>query len=487
MDRDDSICFLLGNAPKQIRCTEPSMTVLQYLRQKERMTGTKEGCAEGDCGACTVVIGSLEQGAIRYEAVNSCIMFLPFLHGKQLIAVEHLCDRDGTMHPVQQAMVDEHGSQCGFCTPGFVMSMFAMVHNRVKPDKASVDNAIAGNLCRCTGYVPIVRAARSVLSAQIHDKFDQREDETIEQLRSLNASKSVRAGSEGKLYFSPSTTNELAQILAQRPNSRIVAGATDVGLWVTKQGRSLGTIVYIGAIDSLKQVTVENAAIRMGAGVSVSRAMDVISQHYPSMKQLFDRYGSVQIRNLATIGGNVANGSPIGDSLPALVALDAKLAIESASGSREISAEEFFIDYGVQDLHRGEFLSQIIIPLPIARQQFRIYKLSKRYHQDISAVCGAFSIVSEQTRKIKSARVCFGGMAPTPRRAFQCEQALVRYGLTQKGIDAAKRALQEDYTPISDFRGSDAYRMHAAGSLVEKFVNEISSAGKQSVWENLHA
>ncbi len=488
MSADDTIRFLLGTTPIEVSCAEPTMTVLQYLRQ-QRMTGTKEGCAEGDCGACTVVIGSQQKGKMQYEAVNSCIMFIPFLHAKQLITVEHLCDHNGQMHPVQQAMVDEHGSQCGFCTPGFVMSMFAMVHNRVNSNKASIDNAIAGNLCRCTGYAPIVSAARKVLSVEVEDKFNQRQDETIEQLENLNAGKAVCAGSQGKLYFAPSTTEELAQVLAQRPQSRIVAGATDVGLWVTKQGRDLGTIVNISAIDSLKQLTVEANAIHIGASVTVARAMEPFAEHYPAMRQLFERFGSVQIRNLATIGGNVANGSPIGDTLPALVALDAKLIITSQSGSREISAEEFFIDYGVQDLKPGEFLSKVIVPLPVAQQYFRIYKLSKRYHQDISAVCGAFSIVRGQAGGIKSARVCFGGMAPTPRRAFNCERVIVREGLTKKGIECARSALQEDYSAISDFRGSAQYRMRVAGNLVEKFANELSSTASaaQSVWGALDA
>ena len=487
MSYSQTVNFLLGFEPRKVGDCSPSMTVLQYLRCVERMTGTKEGCAEGDCGACTVVIGSQSEGKIHYEAVNSCIMFLPFVNGKQLITVEHLKQSDQKLHPVQQAMVEEHGSQCGFCTPGFVMSMFAMFHNRVDTNKESIDNSLAGNLCRCTGYAPIVRATRRMFELLSSDQFDEQEHKTIEQFAKLDAGKSVHIQAFGQEYFAPSTKEELIAVLDEHPDSRIVAGATDVGLWVTKQGRELGTMVYILGVDALRELSVENDRVRIGSAVSVSRAMEVLSRYYPALDELFLRYGSVQIRNLATIGGNVANGSPIGDSLPALVALQAQLVITSSSGSRTVSAEEFFVDYGVQDLNPGEFLEQISVPLPAPGSQFRIYKLSKRYFQDISAVCGAFSVNCDQFGNCDFARICFGGMAATPKRARQCENALVEYGLTKEGVEAAKKAIERDFSPITDFRASADYRLQVAANLVEKFVNDVAFSQSGSVWKTMHA
>ena len=482
-----TIQFLLGHEPREIGDVAPTTTVLQYLRQTERMTGTKEGCAEGDCGACTVALGRCVDGRMHYEAVNSCIMFLPFLNGRQLVTVEHLKQANGQLHPVQRAMVDEHASQCGFCTPGFVMSIFAMAHQQVATDRQTIDDALAGNLCRCTGYVPIVRAARKVLSGRVDDEFSKREQETIENLNRINARRSVRIRVDEKLYLAPTNIAELSQMLDEYPQSSIVAGATDVGLWVTKQGRDLGSVVYIGGVAELKQISVSKNTLSIGAGVTVTRAMQVLSRYYPSMTELFQRYGSVQIRNLATLGGNVANGSPIGDSLPALVALQAQFVVTSKKAERVIQAEDFFIDYGVQDLRPGEFLKQIIIPLPEAGQQFRIYKLSKRFHQDISAVCGAFSLTLKNKTQVISARVCFGGMAPVPQRAKNCEEALVEHGLNARGIDAAGQALERDYDPITDFRGSRAYRSVSAANLVERLINDIQSGQTQTVWTKADA
>ena len=485
MQPGDSINFLLGSQPRSLKSLSPTMSVLDYLRKVEGMTGTKEGCAEGDCGACTVVLAKTDNGGMQYRAVNACIMFVPFLDGHQLITVEHLKDTNGELHPVQQAMVDENGSQCGFCTPGFIMSMFAMYHNQCPPDRLSIDNALAGNLCRCTGYAPIVRAYRKALRAKSEDQFDRQQKESIRQLSQLSQTPSVSMQSNGQQYFAPKSTRELAEILGQHPDSRIVAGATDVGLWVTKLRQKLEKIVYTGAVESLKHITVDDRTIRIGAAVTVSEAMTVLSEHYPSLGELFDRYGSVQIRNLATLGGNVANGSPIGDSLPALVALDAGFVITSSAGSRTVAAEDFFIDYGKQDLNPGEFLERIDVPLPQTGQQFRIYKISKRYHQDISAVCGAFSLILQEGQ-VQSARICYGGMAATPLRARNCERALMESGISDGVADACK-ALEQDFSPISDFRGSADYRMTVAVRLLERMARELSGNSTISVWSDRHA
>ncbi len=486
MQSVNAIRFLLGDQPQTLSNPPPTMTVLEYLRKTEHMTGTKEGCAEGDCGACTVVLGRSAYGKIQYRAVNSCIMFVPFLHGQQLITVEHLKTSDGELHAVQLAMVEEHGSQCGFCTPGFIMSMFAMYHNQCPTDRQSIDNALAGNLCRCTGYAPIVRACRKALKSATGDQFDRRESETLGSLSALDACSSVEINANGQKYFAPRTTDDLAHILESHPESRIVAGATDVGLWVTKQRRYLETVVYTGAVESLIRIDIEDGYIRIGSAVTISDAMAVLAQHYDSLDELFIRYGSDQIRNLATLGGNVANGSPIGDSLPALVALDARLLITSAQNTRTVAAEDFFIDYGKQDLTPGEFLERIDVPLPQERQIFRIFKISKRFHQDISAVCGAFS-VTVRANRVQAARVCYGGMAATPLRARNCETALIGNSLEPKGIEQVRKALDLDFAPITDFRGSSQYRSAVAAGLLERFAHELRSGERISLWQVQHA
>ena len=475
-----SIEFLLGFEPRSLKNGSPTMTVLQYLRNVERMTGTKEGCAEGDCGACTVVLGECRNEKMSYKAVNSCILFVPFLHGKQLITVEHLKQSDGALHPVQQSLVDEHGSQCGFCTPGFVMSMFSMVHNRSDPSKTAIDDALAGNLCRCTGYVPIVRAVRKTLAAFEQDEFDRAENSTLALLSRMH-SQTIYWQNKDQKYMAPRTTTELSEILEQNPQNSIVAGATDVGLWVTKQGRQLETVVYVGSIDSMKEIKRVNGTLQIGAAVSVSDAHRVLAEHYSSLDELFRRYGSVQIRNLATIGGNVANGSPIGDSLPALVALNANLILNSALGSRTLPIEDFFLEYGKQDITSTEYLARIDVPLPSPNQIFRIYKLSKRYHQDISAVCGAFSIIFKES-VVQEVRICYGGMAGTPLRAHHCESALLGNRFSIQNLESAKSALKQDFSPITDFRASAEYRSLVAQNLLDRFANDVLTTNNVTVW-----
>ena len=474
MQDRQSIRFLLGSETRVLTDVLPTTTVLEYLRKVERMTGTKEGCA--------VVIAEDENGKLRYKACNSCIMFVPFLHGKQLITVEHLKDRNEQLHPVQQAMVDQHGSQCGFCTPGFVMSLFGMYHNGCDTNRAAIDDALAGNLCRCTGYAPIVRAARQALHGHHPDQFDHREKHTLRSLSDLDAAPSVHLDLSQQSYYAPATVKELKQILKEKPESRIVAGATDVGLWVTKERKHLDCVISVSDIQALQSISIEKEMIRIGSAVTIAAAMDTLSLYYPSLDELFRRYGSVQVRNQATIGGNVANGSPIGDSLPVLIALDAKLIISSATGSRTLPAEDYFIDYGRQDLRPGEFLERIDLPLPVEGQHFRVYKLSKRFHQDISAVCGAFS-VTLNAGIIQTVRISFGGMAATPRRAFHCEEALIGSPISGDVIDRGLQALQRDFTPITDFRGNSDYRTRVAGNLLERLFDEISGHERPIVWE----
>ncbi len=474
----NAIQFLLGNELRALRNVNPNKTVLNYLRYDEGLTGTKEGCAEGDCGACTVVLGERRNNSsIRYRAVNSCVQFLPTLHGKQLITVEHLSQTNGRLHPVQQAMVENHGSQCGFCTPGFVMSLFALYHENFSIDRETVNDTLAGNLCRCTGYAPIVKAAMGACQGKSKDSFSRNETKTSNMLKEMSSEELVSLTSQSGDYFAPSTCSELETLLAEYPHAVIVAGATDVGLWVTKQHRRVSPIIYIGNIGDLKNIRLTNDALEIGAMATYSDAVDAINQHYPDFGELIRRLGSVQIRNVGTIGGNIANGSPIGDMPPGLIAANARLILRSQQGRREIPLEAFFIEYGKQDLQRGEFVEKIVLPQPPVESKFRTYKVSKRFDQDISAVCGAYQ-VTINNGVVSNTRICYGGMAGIPRRATHCEKALNGSPWNDQTIETAMQALEQDYQPLTDMRASEDYRMHVAKNLLYRFYLETSEAPK---------
>jgi xanthine dehydrogenase small subunit len=467
-----SISFLLGDEPRTLDAIDPTMTVLEYLRRREQRCGSKEGCAEGDCGACTVVLGEDDGERLRYRAVNACIQFLPTLDGKQLLTVEDLCARDGTLHPVQRALVDSNASQCGFCTPGFVMSLFALDHAGGRPQRAEIDVALAGNLCRCTGYGPIIAAARQIAEEAGSDRFAQTEAETVRKLRAL-PNGSVALDYDGRRYFAPTSSDELAELLARHPGAVLLGGGTDVGLWVTKQQRRLETLIYLGRVAELNAVVVRDGRIEIGAGVTYDAAHSVIARHYPDFGELIRRFASQQIRNLATIGGNIANGSPIGDGPPALIALGASLVLRCGDARRELPLEDFFIAYGKQDRRPDEFVETIRLPLPQLGHEFRCYKISKRFDQDITAVLGAFDIEVAGGR-VKAARICFGGMAATPKRAEASEAALLGGSWDEAAIARAQAAIARDFAPIDDLRASKAYRLRVAQNLLYKFFLECS-------------
>jgi xanthine dehydrogenase small subunit len=476
----NTVQFILAGQLEELHNCEPTRTVLEFLREDKGLKGTKEGCAEGDCGACTVVIGELHDEGIRYQAVNSCIQFLASLDGKQLVTVEDLSQADEQaateLHAVQQAMVDQHGSQCGFCTPGFVMSLFAMYHNERKHgvNRSEIELGIAGNLCRCTGYAPIIRAAEQVLKAGRTDHFTVNKDQHMELLKSIQPSESLEVSSATGRFFAPRTADELCKLLENHPEATMVAGATDVGLWVTKQNRRLETVIYLGAVAELKKLETGDKDLRIGAAVSYTDASQAITDHYPAFMPLIQRIGASQVRNAGTIGGNIANGSPIGDMPPGLIALGARLVLRDRQGRRLIDLEDYFISYGQQDLRGGEFVEQVRLPKPPKDQLFATYKVSKRLEQDISAVCAAFSMQVDNGI-ISQVRVCFGGMAETPRRAANCEQQLSGKPWSQETIDGAKLALLEDYTPITDMRASALYRMRVAQNLLQRFYLEHTS------------
>ena len=461
----DTIKFILNDAPREISGIDPTVTVLQYLREHARLKGTKEGCAEGDCGACTVVLGEIVNGQTRYKAVNACIMFIPVLDGKHLITVEHLRDKtSGALHPVQQAMVDCHGSQCGFCTPGFVMSLYALGHNKENPDDTDIQNAIAGNLCRCTGYRPILDAARSMDGFKIPDN---------KMLENLQRKTGLAYEADGIRFFAPRKAHEFSTLLADHPDAVILSGGTDVGLWVTKHHKELPVVIYTGEIASLRHVNNTDGMIEIGASVSYADAFAHLAKIEDSLAELLQRFASVQIRNSGTLGGNIANGSPIGDGAPFLIALGAKLELRHGDNTRIIPIEDYFISYGKQDLRAGEFLEKIIVPKKPDDVLFKTYKLSKRFDQDISAVCGAYALTVENGN-IAAARIAYGGMAATPKRASHTETFLTGKSWTEETCRAAMSEMEKDYTPLTDMRASAAYRMQTAQNLLYRFFIETT-------------
>ncbi len=439
------ISFLLNGETVTADCA-PTETLLDFLRLRRGLTGTKEGCNEGDCGACTVMLTD-EDGS---RAINSCLMFMGQLPGRAVRTVEGVTGPDGTMHPVQEAMVTHHGSQCGFCTPGIVVSL-AVSQLEGRRDH---DEVLAGNLCRCTGYAPIIRAAEAVEDAPVPVWVKGDGDR-------LPANKG----------HAPASSDELAALLLEHPEATLIAGATDVGLWVTKQLRDLPTPVFLNRCADLRAVTVADGTLRIGATATVEEVRKAVRDSHPSWAAMLSRYASLQIRNAATVGGNVANGSPIGDNPPVLIALDAVLHLRRGDDRRAIPIESFFIEYGKQDRAKGEFVEAIT--LPATAPALRVYKLSKRFDQDISAVLGAFNIVIEDG-KVQSARIAFGGMAGVPKRASHVEATLVGKEWSLASVTAAIPAFAQDFTPMSDMRASAAYRLKVAQNMALRYYHDLA-------------
>jgi xanthine dehydrogenase small subunit len=458
-----------------------TMTVLEYLRTRLRRTGSKEGCAEGDCGACTVVVADAgADGKLRHRAVNACILFIHQLDGKALFTVDDLADGE-TLHPVQQAMVDTHGSQCGFCTPGFVMSLFGYYKTHDKADDSSLKDALAGNLCRCTGYRPILEAGEKMFDGGTADRFAPQEAALLQKLVPLKRERMLDHSTSEGSYLAPRTAAELAETLGNLPQgeSWMLAGGTDVGLWVTKQHRVPRSIVYLGHVAELQQITDRGDSIEIGAGVTYTDAYQSIEKLHPAFARMVRRLGSTQIRNSGTIGGNIANGSPIGDSMPVLIALGATLKLQSKAGSREMPLEDFFLAYRKTALQAGEFVASVTVQKPGQNSRVGIYKLSKRFDQDISAVLAAFHLTLDG-ETVTRARLAFGGMAGTPARAHKAEALLTGKRFVPEEIEPAVAALAQDFTPMSDMRASAEYRLLAAQNSLRKFCVEASSGKRIS-------
>lgn len=477
----NTIRFLRRSHLTELDAIDPCMTLLDYLREVEGARGTKEGCAEGDCGACTVALGRLRDGELVYEPINACIQLVGMVDGADVVTVEDLAADDGTLHPVQTALVDKHGSQCGFCTPGFVMSLFTLYQSTDGPvTRAQVNDWIAGNLCRCTGYRPIVDAAIDACAGSRDDKFRKNAKDTSGLLTLLaDDDDDVFVGDEQRFFAAPASVDSLGTLYESHPDATLVAGATDVGLWITKQLRDLGKIIHLGRVRRFDQIEDTGFELLIGAGATYTQVEPQLSAIDPDLGELLRRLGSKQVRACGTLGGNVANGSPIGDTPPALIALEATIELRKGKDVRNLPVENFFIDYGKQDREAGEFVSGLIVPKLAENQIFRCYKVSKRFDQDISGVMGAFRFTVDEAGNIAEARIAFGGMAATPKRASAAEAALQGTQLRDsRAWTNAFAALRTDFEPMDDHRASKRYRTETAHALLGKAL--IESAGTTS-------
>jgi xanthine dehydrogenase small subunit len=487
------IRLVLNGERVDVAGVPPQTTLLAWLREARQLTGTKEGCAEGDCGACTVVVAeSPGDGTLAWKPINACIRPLPSLDGKAVFTVESLATPGGALHPVQQALVECHGSQCGFCTPGFAMSLFGLYKNARAPSRETVDDALCGNLCRCTGYRPILDAARRMgeIDAQACGATGWRgpgvaadgsrvvsADEALlaAQLDVLARDATFDYVAGGQRWLAPVDADGLAHACAAHPDARLVAGATDVGLWITKQHRDLGTMISTLAARDLARVRYDGDDFEIGAAATLADAFEALDGDYPELHEAWVRFASPPIRHAGTLGGNVANGSPIGDSMPALIALGAEVVLRQGDATRTMPLEDFYVAYQKTARLAGEFVAALRVPRRRDGLVLRAYKLSKRYDQDISAVFATFALALDGDR-VASVRIGCGGVAATPKRAAATEQALAGRPWTRETAEQAAQTLEREFAPIDDMRASAAYRRRALANLMRRLWLETGGA-----------
>ncbi|RFC66951.1 MULTISPECIES: xanthine dehydrogenase small subunit [Mesorhizobium] len=469
------IRFLLNGEEVALRDVAPDETLLDYLRLRQNLRGTKEGCAEGDCGACTVLVGRFLAGKLIYESVNACIRFVGSLDGTHVVTVEHLKSSDGRLHPVQRAMVDFHGSQCGFCTPGFVMSLYGLRMREPNPTDAAIEKALQGNLCRCTGYEAIVRAAHAIsdYGRASKDPLLAERNAVVARLTAMRDGVRVEIGSGKDRLVVPASVDDFAKLLNDEPTATVVAGSTDVGLWVTKHMRDIAPVVFIAGLEELKSISEEKGVVTIGAGVTYTEAFETLAKRIPPLGTLINRIGGEQVRNMGTIGGNIANGSPIGDTPPPLIALGASLTLRRGKKRRTISLQDYFIAYGKQDRAPGEFVEAVHVPVPKKGTHFAIYKVSKRRDEDITSTLGAF-LIEVKGGVVKEVRIAYGGMAATPKRASAVEAALLGKPWNEATVEAALGEFAKDFAPLTDMRATADYRALAARNLLVRFYAETT-------------
>ncbi len=460
---NSKIEFVLNNKLISINNLDTNTTVLNFLRNEKNLTGTKEGCASGDCGACTAVVGELKKNKIEYKSINTCITFLYTLNGKQLVTIEHLGNR--SLHPVQKAMVDSDGSQCGFCTPGIVMSMYCMYENKVKPTNDNIDKYLSGNLCRCTGYIPIKKSIRNMYNYK-KNKSDQKN--IISLLKNINRNDIMIENNESK-FFVHYNLKGLIKDYQKNNNSYLLIGGTDLALEVTKKRNNLKNIFYLGSNKELNFINIKNNKIHIGAATPISDIIPKLDKIYPTFSKMFERYGSEQIRNSASLGGNLGSASPIGDSLPVLIALDSKIVIQGKK-QRTVSLDDYFISYRKTKLKKNEFIKEIIIPIN-QENILKCYKISKRIDDDISSVFMAIN-ANLKNNTFKSIKIVCGGMAEIPKIAKSTQKYLLNKKFNQENINEAKKIIAKEFNPIDDMRASKEYRVKISKNLLERFFNE---------------